>query len=108
MSIASGIPMPRVYVMESPGMNAFAAGRNPQEALVAVTTGLLEKLNREELQGVVAHEMAHIKSRDTLYNICAAVLVGTIALLADMFLRGMPFRGRPSRGRTPGAGRAGP
>jgi heat shock protein HtpX len=102
MSIASGIPMPRVYVMESPGMNAFAAGRNPQESLVAVTTGLFEKLNREELQGVIAHEMAHIKSRDTLYNICAAVLVGTIALLADMFLRGMPFRGRT---RSGGGGR---
>ena len=102
MSIASGIPMPRVYVMESRGMNAFAAGRRPEEALVAVTTGLLERVNREELQGVIAHEMAHIKSRDTLYNICAAVLVGSIALLADMFLRGTPFRGR---GRSGGGGR---
>ncbi len=98
MSIASGNPMPRVYVMESPGMNAFAAGRNPQEALVAVTTGLLERLTREELQGVIGHEMAHIRSRDTLYNICAAVLVGSIALLADMFLRGTPFRGRSRLG----------
>jgi heat shock protein HtpX len=102
MSIASGLPMPRVFVMESPGMNAFAAGRRPSEAIVAVTTGLLEHLNREELQGVIGHEMAHIKSRDTLYNICAAVLVGAIALLADMFLRGTPFRGR---GRSGGAGR---
>ena len=66
MSIASGLPMPRVFVMESPGMNAFAAGRKPSEAIVAVTTGLLERLNREELQGVVGHEMAHIKSRDTV------------------------------------------
>src|SRR3970282_333732 len=71
-------------------------------ALGAVTTGLLERVNREELQGVIAHEMAHIKSRDTLYNICAAVLVGSIALLADMFLRGAPFRGR---GRSGGGGR---
>jgi heat shock protein HtpX len=102
MCIASGLPMPRVYVMESQGMNAFAAGRNPQEAVVAVTTGLLDRLSREELQGVIAHELAHVKSRDTLYNICAAVLVGAIALLADMFLRGAPFRGR---GRVGGFGK---
>ncbi len=100
MSIASGLPMPRVFVMDNPGMNAFAAGRNPSEAVVAVTTGLLERLNREELQGVIGHEMAHIKSRDTLYNICAAVLVGSIALLADMFLRGTPFRGRGHSGNA--------
>jgi heat shock protein HtpX len=87
MAIAAGLPSPKVYIMESPGLNAFAAGRKPREALIAVTTGLVENLNREELQGVVAHEMAHIKSRDTLYNVCAAVLVGAIALLADMFLR---------------------
>ena len=103
MSIAAGIPVPRAYVMESGGMNAFAAGRKPEESLVAVTTGLLDRLSREELQGVVAHEMAHIRSRDTLYNICAAVLVGSIALLSDMFLRGAPFRGRE---RTGGRGTA--
>ena len=100
MRIASGLPMPRVYRMESDGMNAFAAGRNADEAAVAVTRGLLERLNREELQGVIAHEMAHIKSRDTLYNICAAVLVGSIALLADMFLRGTAFGGRRQGGRN--------
>ncbi|MBI5342440.1 MAG: M48 family metallopeptidase, partial [Deltaproteobacteria bacterium] len=100
MKIASGIPMPRVYVMETQGMNAFAAGRKPGVSVVAVTTGLMDRLNREELQGVVAHEMAHIKSRDTLYNICAAVLVGAIVLLSDMFLRdAFFFRGR---GRTRG------
>ncbi len=98
MGIAAGLPTPRVYVMESPGMNAFAAGRKPQEALIAVTTGLLEQLNREELQGVIAHEMAHIRSRDTLYNICAAVLVGAIVLMADMFLRATPFRGKDRTG----------
>ncbi len=102
MTIAAGLPAPKAYVMESAGMNAFAAGRKPEESVVAVTTGLLENLNREELQGVVAHEMAHIKSRDTLYGICAAVLVGAIALLADMFLRDTYyFRGR---GRAPGRG----
>lgn len=99
MRIASGLPMPRVYLMESGGMNAFAAGRSPREASVAVTTGLVDGLNREELQGVIAHEMAHIKSRDTLYYICAAVLVGSIALLADMFLRGSVFGGRRHAGR---------
>jgi heat shock protein HtpX len=99
MKIAAGLPMPKVYVMESQGMNAFAAGRKPEEASIAVTTGLLSRLNREELQGVVAHEMAHVKSRDTLYNICAAVLVGAIALLADMFLRdAFFFRGRGRSG----------
>ncbi len=108
MKIASGLPMPRVYVMETQGMNAFAAGRNPGEALVAVTTGLVERLTREELQGVIAHEMAHIKSRDTLYNICAAVLVGAIAMLSDMFLRDtFLFRGR-GRVRAGGGGRGNP
>jgi heat shock protein HtpX len=97
MAIAAGVPPPKVYVIRTGGMNAFAAGRRPEEACVAVTTGLVDRLNREELQGVVAHELAHIKSRDTLYNVCAAVLVGAIALLSDMFLRGAVW-GR--RGRT--------
>jgi heat shock protein HtpX len=109
MRIAAGLPMPKVYVMPSAGMNAFAAGRNPREAAVAVTQGLLDRLNREELQGVVAHELAHIKGRDTLYYICAAVLVGAIALLADMFLRGTWFghghRARASGGSRDGGGR---
>lgn len=108
MTIAAGIPLPRLYVMESAGMNAFASGRRPGEAVVAVTTRLVGSLNREELQGVVAHEMAHIKSRDTLYNISAAVLVGAIALVADMFLRDAFFlRGRrPAAGSARGGGRA--
>jgi len=103
MAIAAGVPPPKVYVIPAAGMNAFAAGRRPEEACVAVTTGLVDRLNREELQGVVAHELAHIKSRDTLYNVCAAVLVGAVAMLSDMFLRGA-FWGR--RGRTDG-GRGG-
>jgi heat shock protein HtpX len=108
MKIASGLPMPRVYVMETQGMNAFATGRHSGEALVAVTTGLVERLTREELQGVIAHEMAHIKSRDTLYNICVAVLVGAIALLSDMFLRDtFLFRGR-GRARGLGGSRGNP
>ncbi|MCL1925740.1 MAG: M48 family metalloprotease [Syntrophorhabdaceae bacterium] len=109
MSIASGLPIPAVYVMPSTGLNAFAAGRHPREAVVAVTQGLLDKLNREELQGVIAHEMAHIKSRDTLYNVCAAVLVGAITMMSEIFLRGGVFRGkrvRSSGSRSGGGGRA--
>ena len=109
MRIAAGVPMPKVYVMPSAGLNAFAAGRKPEEASLAVTQGLLDRLTREELQGVIAHELAHIKSRDTLYNICAAVLVGAVALLADMFLRGtflgQGHRTRPSEGGRDGGGR---
>ena len=104
MAIAAGVPPPKVYVIRTAGMNAFAAGRRPEEASVAVTTGLLERLNREELQGVIAHELAHVKSRDTLYNVCAAVLVGAVALLSDMFLRGTLW-GR--RGRAEGEGGGG-
>ena len=99
MAIAAGVPPPKAYVIPAAGMNAFAAGRRPEEACVAVTSGLLDRLSREELQGVIAHELAHIKSRDTLYNVCAAVLVGAVALLSDMFLRGTLW-GR--RGRTGG------
>ncbi|HLO09599.1 MAG TPA: M48 family metalloprotease, partial [Desulfobacteria bacterium] len=99
MAIAAGVPPPKVFVIPTAGMNAFAAGRRPEEACVAVTTGLLDRLNREELQGVIAHELAHVKSRDTLYNVCAAVLVGAVALLSDLFLRGTLW-GR--RGRTSG------
>ncbi len=107
MAIAAGVPMPKVYVMPSAGLNAFAAGRRPQEASVAVTQGLLDRLNREELQGVVAHELAHVKSRDTLYNVSAAVLVGAVALLSDMFLRGTFWGrgGRPAGGNRQGGGR---
>ncbi|HEY3488759.1 MAG TPA: M48 family metalloprotease [Candidatus Deferrimicrobiaceae bacterium] len=94
MAIAAGLPPPKVFVMETLGMNAFAAGRKPEEAVVAVTRGLIEKVDRAELQAVVAHELAHIKGRDTLYGICAAVLVGAVALLSDMFLRGTWFSGR--------------
>jgi len=108
MAIAAGVPSPKVYVIPAAGMNAFAAGRRPEEACVAVTTGLVDRLNREELQGVIAHELAHIKSRDTLYNVCAAVLVGAVALLSDMFLRGA-FWGRRGRagGERAGGGRGG-
>ena len=83
MKIASGLErMPDIYVIDDPGLNAFATGRNPDRAAVAVTSGLLQKLNRDELQGVIAHEMAHIKNRDVLLMVMAGVLLGTIVILA--------------------------
>ncbi|HUT36518.1 MAG TPA: M48 family metallopeptidase [Planctomycetota bacterium] len=99
MSIAAGIPMPKVYLIDDMAMNAFATGRDPQHAAVAITKGLLVKLNRDELQGVMAHEMSHVKNRDMLYMTLAVVLVGTVVLLADLFLRGMWYSGAGGRRR---------
>ncbi len=96
MSIAAGLPMPKVYLIESAASNAFATGRSPDKAAVAVTTGLLENVNREELQAVVGHEMGHIKNYDTRFAILMAVMVGAIALLCDAFWRGMRHSRRSS------------
>jgi len=87
LSIASGIPKPKLYVIEDTAPNAFATGRNPENAVVCATTGLLSKLNRTELEGVIAHEFSHIKNYDIRLMSLVSVLVGTIALLADWFLR---------------------
>jgi heat shock protein HtpX len=87
MSIASGLPMPRVYVINDSAPNAFATGRDPKHASVAVTTGLLDKMDREELQGVLAHEMSHVGNYDIRFALLVGVMVGSIALLADWFLR---------------------
>ena len=87
MSIAGGLPMPKVYVINDTAPNAFATGRDPKHASVAVTTGLLEKMDREELQGVIGHEMSHIGNYDIRFTLLVGVLVGSIALLADWFLR---------------------
>jgi len=92
MRIASGLPMPRVYVVHDPSPNAFATGRTPEDGRVAVTTGLIEILTRDELQGVIAHEMGHIKNRDILFGTIAAVQVGLIAMIAD-FVMHMVFWG---------------
>lgn len=97
MAIASGLPVPKIYVIESPASNAFATGRDPQHASIAVTTGLLEALNRNELQAVVAHELSHVRQRDTLYSVVVAALVGTIIIMADIFWRSMRYGGRRSR-----------
>ncbi len=106
VAIAAGIPKPKVYIMPTPAPNAFATGRNPQNASIAVTTGLLEIMNREELQGVIAHEMAHIRNYDILLMTVVAAIGGLIVLLRDFFLRGMFFGGRRKdnrRGSNSGA-----
>lgn len=102
VSIASGVPKPKVYIMPSPGPNAFATGRNPQNASIAVTTGLLEIMNREELQGVVAHEMAHIRNYDILLMTVVAAIGGLIILLRDFFLRSLFWGGRRKDARRGG------
>src|SRR5690349_1101013 len=87
MAISAGVPMPKVYVIEDTAPNAFATGRDPQHASVAVTTGILQKLDREELQGVLGHELSHVRNFDIRFSLLVAVLVGSIALMADFFLR---------------------
>ena len=87
MAIAANVPMPKVYIIDDTAPNAFATGRDPQHASVAITTGLLEKLDREELQGVMAHELSHVRNFDIRFALLVGVLVGSIALLADFFLR---------------------
>lgn len=91
--IAAGIPMPRAYVINDPSPNAFATGKNPKDGRIAVTTGLLTLLNREELQGVVAHEMAHIKNRDILLQTIVGIMVGIVLIVSDMMFYGMLFGG---------------
>jgi heat shock protein HtpX len=87
LCIASGLPKPRLYVVEDPAPNAFATGRNPRHAAIAVTTGLLDKMNRIELEGVLAHELAHVRNYDILVSTLAVTMVGVVALLADMGVR---------------------
>jgi len=97
MSIAGGLPMPKVYIIQDTAPNAFATGRDPEHASVAVTSGLLEKLDRDELQGVMAHEMAHVGNYDIRYAMLVGILVGTTVLISDFFLRGLWFGGGRSR-----------
>ena len=87
LSIAAGLPVPKIYIMDDPAPNAFATGRDPKHSVVCVTTGLLEKLNRQEVEGVLAHEMSHIKNYDILIQSISVVLVAVIALLSDWMLR---------------------
>jgi heat shock protein HtpX len=96
LTLSAGLPMPAVYLIDDTALNAFATGRDPQHASVAVTTGLLERLDREELQGVIGHELSHVRNYDIRYAMLVGVLVGTIALVADVFLR-MTFWGGMGR-----------
>ncbi len=100
MTIAANLPkMPKIYIINDPAPNAFATGRSPETASVAVTAGLLAKLNRDELQGVVAHEMSHIINRDILFVTLAGVMLGSIVLISQIFLRGMFYSSMGSRRR---------
>jgi heat shock protein HtpX len=103
MAIAAGLPMPKVYIIDDSAPNAFATGRDPEHASVAVTSGLLDKLNRDELQGVIAHEMSHVGNFDIRYAMLVGILVGTTVLISDFFLRGLWFGGG-GRGRGDGGG----
>jgi len=107
MAIASGLPMPKVYIINDPAPNAFATGRNPKTASVAVTAGLLGRLNRDELQGVVAHEMSHILHRDILFVTLAGIMLGSVALLSQVFLRGMMYGGGTRRRYSSGGSKGG-
>jgi len=107
LAIAAGIPKPRVYAIEDPAPNAFATGRDPKHASIAVTRGLLEKMNRVELEGVIAHELAHVKNRDTLVMAIAATLLGIVVLVSDWTLRAMFWGGGRRRGGRDGGGDGG-
>jgi heat shock protein HtpX len=100
LCIAGGLPKPGVYVIDDPAPNAFATGRNPKHAAIAVTTGLLQKMNRVELEGVVAHELSHIRNYDVLVSTLAVTMVGAVALLTDFAIRLMWWNG----GRVPREG----
>ncbi|MDT8302082.1 MAG: M48 family metallopeptidase [Sedimentisphaerales bacterium] len=108
MKIAAGLPaMPKIYIINDPAPNAFATGRSPESASVAVTAGLLARLNRDELQGVIAHEISHILHRDILFLTLAGIMLGSIVLLSQVFLRGMFYSSMGSRRRYSSGGKGG-
>lgn len=94
LCITAGLPVPKIYIIDDTAPNAFATGRDPQHAVIAVTTGILQKLNKTELEGVLAHELSHIGNRDILFSTIVVVLVGFVTLLADWFWRASFFGGR--------------
>lgn len=94
LCLASGLPLPKIYIIEDTATNAFATGRDPKHAAIAFTSGILQKLDKTELEGVTAHELSHVGNRDTLLMSVVSVLVGTIALLSDWFLRSMFYGSR--------------
>jgi len=93
LTLASGLPMPKLYIMPSQQINAFASGRNPEKAVVCVTIGALEKLDKRELEGVLAHELGHVGNYDIRYMTLVAVMVGMVAIISEMFLRSLWFKG---------------
>jgi len=97
LTIASGLPMPKLYIMNSEQINAFASGRNPQHAVVCVTEGALKKLDKKELEGVLAHELGHVSSYDIRYMTLVSVMVGMISIISEIFLRSLWFRGNNNR-----------
>jgi heat shock protein HtpX len=97
LSITAGLPMPKLYVIDDPSPNAFATGRNKNHAVVCVTSGIMQILDKTELEGVIAHELSHIGNRDILLSTVVVVLVGFISIIADMFLRSMFWGGGRSR-----------
>jgi heat shock protein HtpX len=107
LAIAGGLPVPKVYIIDDTAMNAFATGRDPAHASVAITTGLRSKLTRDELQGVIGHEMSHVRNYDILFATLIAVMVGVLVMLCDVFLRSLWFgssRRSSSRDRDSGGG----
>lgn len=96
LSLASGLPKPKLYVMNDPNINAFASGRDPKNAVICVTTGALQKLNKQEMEGVLGHELSHIANYDIRFMTLVAVLVGMVAILAQIFLRSLWFSGGKS------------
>ena len=107
MTIAANVPMPKVYLIDDTAPNAFATGRDPKHASIAITTGLLEKLDREELQGVIGHELSHVRNLDIRFSLLVGVMVGSIALLSDFFLRFTFFGGGRGRSRDRDSGGGG-
>ncbi len=102
LAIAGGIPVPRAYVIDDPAPNAFATGRNPEHAAIAVTSGLVQMMNRQELEGVIAHELSHIKNYDTLLQTLAAVLAGSVTLISEWMLRSFWWGGGRRRNNDAG------
>lgn len=107
IAIAAGLPKPRVYVIETPALNAFATGRKPEKAAIGVTRGLLETMSRDELQGVIGHEMGHVANGDIVYMTAVGVIVGMVVLIADMGLRAMRFMTWGGRSRSSGSNKGG-
>jgi heat shock protein HtpX len=104
LAIAAGLPKPKLYVIDDTAMNAFATGRDPEHAVICATTGLLSRLERRELEGVIAHELSHIKNYDIRLMAVVAVLVGTVAFMTDFFMRSLWWGGRRDRDEDRGTG----